>query len=52
MRVVLDTNQFVVSLLRPPELATFLMAWESARFTVVASPALISEYFHVLAYSK
>jgi len=52
MRVVLDTNQLVAALLRPPELATFLMSWESARFTVVASPALISEYFHVLAYPE
>lgn len=52
MRVVLDTNQLVAALLRPPELATFLMAWESARFTVVASPALIDEYFHVLAYPE
>lgn len=52
MRVVLDTNQLVAALLRPPELATFLMAWESARFTVVASPALINEYRHVLAYPE
>lgn len=50
MRVVLDTNQLVAALLRPPELATFMMAWESARFTVVASPAMIAEYQHVLAY--
>lgn len=50
MRVVLDTNQLVAALMRPPELATFMMAWESARFTVVASPAMIDEYRHVLAY--
>ena len=50
MRVVLDTNQLVATLMRPPELATFMMAWESARFTVVASPAMIDEYRHVLAY--
>lgn len=52
MRVVLDTNQLVAALLRPPELATFVMAWESARFTVVASPELIDEYLHVLAYPE
>lgn len=52
MRVVLDTNQLVAALLRPPELATFMMAWESGRFTVVASPALIDEYFRVLAYPE
>jgi len=50
MRVVIDTNQLVASLVRPPELATFLMAWESARFTVIASADLIDEYRHVLAY--
>ena len=50
MRVVIDTNQLVASLVRPPELATFLMAWESARFMVVASAELIDEYIHVLAY--
>jgi predicted nucleic acid-binding protein len=41
MRVVVDTNQLVASLVRPPELATFLMTWEAARFTVVASVELI-----------
>ncbi len=50
MRVVIDTNQLVASLVRPPELATFLMAWESARFTVIASADLLDEYRHVLAY--
>jgi len=50
MRVVIDTNQLVASLVRSPELATFLMAWESARFTVIASADLIDEYKHVLAY--
>ena len=52
MRVVIDTNQLVAALVRPPELATFLMAWESARFTVVASPPLIDEYLRVLAYPE
>lgn len=50
MRIVLDTNQLVAALVRPPALATFLMAWESARFTVVASSALVDEYLRVLAY--
>lgn len=50
MRIVLDTNQLVAALLRPPELATLMMAWESARFTIVASRELLSEYTHVLAY--
>jgi uncharacterized protein len=50
LRIVLDTNQLVAALVRPPELATLLMAWESARFTVLASPAMIEEYLRVLAY--
>ena len=50
MRVVLDTNQLVAALMRPPELATLLMAWDSARFTVLASNAILDEYFNVLAY--
>lgn len=52
MRVVLDTNQLVAALMRPPELATLLMAWDSARFTVLASNALLDEYFNVLNYPK
>jgi putative PIN family toxin of toxin-antitoxin system len=36
--------------MRPPELATFIMAWEARRFTVVASYALLNEYDHVLNY--
>lgn len=52
MRVVLDTNQLVAALVRPPELATFMMAWESTRFAVVASPAMLEEYRHVLAYPE
>lgn len=52
MRVVVDTNQLVAALVRPPELATFMMAWESARFAVVASPAMLEEYLHVLAYPE
>lgn len=50
MRIVIDTNQLVAALVRPPQLATLMMAWESARFTVVASPAMLDEYLHVLAY--
>jgi putative PIN family toxin of toxin-antitoxin system len=50
MRIVLDTNQLVAALVRPPELATFLMTWQSARFTVIASQAMIDEYLYVLNY--
>lgn len=50
MRIVLDTNQLVRALKRPPQLATFLMAWEAQRFDVVASLALLDEYDRVLAY--
>lgn len=48
MRIVLDTNQLVRALARPPEFATFVMAWASARFTVVCSDELFNEYEHVL----
>lgn len=51
MRVVLDTNQLVAALAKPPELATFLMAWESARFHVIASESVLLEYARVLEYS-
>ena len=50
MRIVLDTNQLVRALMRPPELATFLMAWEARRFSVICSPALLDEYERVLAH--
>lgn len=48
MRIVVDTNQLVRALARPPEFATFVMAWASARFTVVFSRELLDEYEHVL----
>ena len=50
MRIVLDTNELVRALMRPTELATFIMAWQSARFDVIASTELLSEYEYVLAY--
>jgi len=50
MRITLDTNQLMRALMRPPQLATFIMAWEARRFSVVCSPALLEEYERVLAY--
>jgi predicted nucleic acid-binding protein len=52
MRVVLDTNQLVRALTRPPQLATFVMTWESARFDVICSYPLLDEYEHVLKQPK
>jgi hypothetical protein len=52
LRVVLDTNQLVAALARPPQLATFIMSWESRRFTVIASSELLSEYDYVLQYPE
>lgn len=52
MRITLDTNQLVRALMRPPELATFIMAWQAKRFTVVCSPPLLDEYQRVLAYPE
>ena len=48
MRVTIDTNQLVRALMRPPELATFVMAWASRRITVVCSPLLLDEYQRIL----
>jgi putative PIN family toxin of toxin-antitoxin system len=48
MRIVLDTNQLVRALMRPPQLATFIMSWEGRRFTVVCSRPLLAEYAFVL----
>lgn len=52
MRITLDTNQLVRALMRPPELATFMMAWDSRRFKVIASSQLIDEYKQVLVYPE
>jgi putative PIN family toxin of toxin-antitoxin system len=50
MRITLDSNQLVRALMRPPQLATFIMAWEARRFSVVASRELVDEYDRVLSY--
>ena len=52
MRITLDTNQFLRALMRPPELATFIMAWQARRFTVVCSRELLTEYETTLTYPK
>ena len=52
MRITLDTNQFLRALMRPPELATFVMAWQARRFTVLCSTQLLEEYELVLEYPK
>ena len=49
MRIVLDTNQLVRALARPPDLATFVMAWAAGRFKVVCSAELLDEYEQVLS---
>jgi putative PIN family toxin of toxin-antitoxin system len=52
VRLTLDTNQLVRALMRPPQLATFVMAWEARRFDVVCSLPLLEEYERVLAYPE
>ena len=52
MRIVIDTNQLVRALIRPPQLATFVMAWEARRFDVVCSEPLLDEYQRVLNYPE
>jgi predicted nucleic acid-binding protein len=50
MRITLDTNQLLRALMRPPDLAVFIMAWEARRFTVAGSHHLLDEYRTVLEY--
>lgn len=38
--------------MRPPSLATLVMAWEARRFAIVCSAALLEEYDRVLAYPE
>lgn len=38
--------------MRPPELATFVMAWQARRFSVITSQELLKEYELVLDYPK
>lgn len=52
MRIVVDTNQLIRALMRPPQLATFIMAWQASRFTVVCSRQLLDEYLLVLDYPE
>jgi uncharacterized protein len=52
MRATLDTNQFLRALTRPPDLATFIMAWQARRFTVVCSRELLTEYETTVTYPK
>jgi len=52
MRITLDTNQLVRALVRPPGLATFIMAWDGKRFMVVCSKPLREEYERVLDYPE
>lgn len=52
MRITLDTNQLIRALMRPPQLATFLMAWQAKRFTIVCSPLLLTEYLQVIEYHE
>lgn len=52
LRITLDTNQLVRALMRSPELATFVMAWQSRRFTIVCSQPLLDEYLLVLDYPE
>jgi len=50
LRITLDSNQLLRAIMRPPELATFVMAWQARRFTVITSAELLEEYELVLNY--
>jgi putative PIN family toxin of toxin-antitoxin system len=52
MRITVDTNQLIRALMRPPQLATFIMAWQADRFTVVCSHQLLTEYLLVIDYPE
>ena len=53
LRVVLDTNQFVSSLLVRDGLpARILDAWRERRYLLVISPAILAEIVHTLNYPR
>jgi putative PIN family toxin of toxin-antitoxin system len=53
LKAVLDTNQFVSSLLSKSGVQSqILAAWQAARFQLVISPAIIEEITRALTYPK
>jgi len=53
LKAVLDTNQFVSSLLsKSGTQAQILSAWQTGSFQLVISPAIIAEITRVVAYPK
>jgi putative PIN family toxin of toxin-antitoxin system len=52
LRVILDTNTVISALLFKGEATRLAVAWKSARFRLLASPAITREYHRVLNYAK
>lgn len=53
MRIILDTNVWISSLLRAESPANFLVRrWEAFQFGVVTSPYILNEIKRVLTYPK
>lgn len=51
MKVVLDTNLFVSSLLSPESLpANLIRVWQTGGFEIILSPTILSEIHRVLGY--
>lgn len=52
MRVVLDTNTLISALLFHGTAFHLVALWQSGRFTLLVSRAILEEYLRVLAYPK
>ena len=52
MRVVLDTNTLISALLFHGTASRLVALWQSGRFTLLVSRAILEEYLRVLAYPK
>jgi putative PIN family toxin of toxin-antitoxin system len=52
MRVVLDTNTLISALLFHGTASCLVALWQSGRFTLLVSRAIMEEYLRVLAYPK
>ncbi len=52
MRVVLDTNTLVSSLLFSGTASSLVPLWQTGAITILVSKAILQEYLRVLAYPK
>ena len=52
MRAVLDTNAVISALLFSGTTSRLVAAWQSGKFEVLVSRAILEEYYRALAYPK